>query len=224
MCVNMDKQAKEGKSVNVFRGFRCFALDGIASFCFGTSFEAVDEPDFASSIEHAMHASMPHVPLMKNFPSVKFTIETLPSDLVSLLQPPMKGLMEMRKVCTLIVLHWPSLTISTPRPQTLKKQVQEVLQHPEMLKTAPHPTIFHELLNKEHGHKIPSFTELRDEALLMVFAGTDTSSNTLTLATINVLHNTDIHKRLNAELMEAWPVLSNRPRYEDLEGLPYMVR
>lgn len=107
--------------------------------------------------------------------------------------------------------------------QALKKQVREVLKNPDVLRSAPHPTIFHELLNKEHGHKIPSFTSLRDEALLMVFAGTDTSSNTLTLGTIHVLHNPDIHSRLKTELLTAWPELMNRPRYEVLEGLPYLV-
>lgn len=66
--------------------------------------------------------------------------------------------------------------------------------------------------------------QLGDEALLMVFAGTDTSSNTLTLATIHVLSNPDVYRRLKDELLDAWPVLTNPPRYEDFESLPFMVR
>lgn len=58
----------------------------------------------------------------------------------------------------------------------------------------------------------------------MVFAGTDTSSNTLTFASVNVLYNPDIHSRLKTELLKVWPELSERPRYEDLESLPYLVR
>lgn len=57
----------------------------------------------------------------------------------------------------------------------------------------------------------------------MVFAGTDTSSNTLTLGSIHVLQNPDIHHKLKAELLEAWPDLSERPRYEDMDSLPYLV-
>lgn len=98
-----------------------------------------------------------------------------------------------------------------------------VLEHPDVLHNAPHPTIFHELTKKEHGHEIPSFSSLRDEALFMVFAGTDTTSNALTLGSVHVLDDPEVHQRVKAELLEAWPILADKPRYEDLENLPYLV-
>jgi len=202
MCANMEEQANEGKFVNIFYAYRSFALDGITSFCFGTSMNATQAPDFKAPINIAMHASMPIVPTLRHFPLLKKTIEVLPSDLVSFLQPEMRGLMEMRK--------------------SLKRQVQDILKHPEILQSAPHRTIFHELLNEEHGHRLPSFTSLRDEALLMVFAGTDTSSTTLTLGSVYVLDDPEVHRKLDNELLKAWPNIMDRPRFEDLDGLPYL--
>ena len=101
--------------------------------------------------------------------------------------------------------------------------MRETLAHPEILKEAPHPTIFHNLLDVEEGAKPPSLVNLRDEALLMVFAGTDTSSTALTLGTIHILDRQDVHHRLNHELRDAWPNLYDRPTYEAMESLPYLV-
>ena len=105
----------------------------------------------------------------------------------------------------------------------LRRQVEEILAHPEVLQSAPHPTIFHELVSGENGRQIPSKIELEDEAFLMVFAGTDTSSNTLALATVYILQNPPVYALLKEELRKAWPNLQDRPRYEDLENLPYLV-
>jgi hypothetical protein len=105
----------------------------------------------------------------------------------------------------------------------LRKQVKDILAKPEILQAAPHPTIFHELVSGEDGRKIPSQQALEDEAFLMIFAGTDTSSNTLTWATTYILQNPEVYTRLTNELMKAWPSLNDRPRYEDIENLPYLV-
>ena len=107
--------------------------------------------------------------------------------------------------------------------QMLRQQVVGILAHPEILQTAPYPTIFHELVSGENGREIPPQLELEDEAFLMVFAGTDTSSNTLALATVYILQHPEVHARLKDELNKAWPNLQDRPRYEDLDGLPYLV-
>ena len=50
-----------------------------------------------------------------------------------------------------------------------------ILAQPDILASAPHPTIFHELVSGEKGREIPSQVELEDEALLMIAAGTDFS-------------------------------------------------
>lgn len=99
-----------------------------------------------------------------------------------------------------------------------------MLKNPEILHSASHPTVFHELLTERRGHTPLTVMELRDEALLMVFAGTDTVSNTQALAATHVLDDTDVHQRLKDELLQAWPKLADRPSYSELENLPFLVR
>ena len=105
----------------------------------------------------------------------------------------------------------------------LSNQVIDVTAHPESLTNAAHPIIYHALLNPKNGIDVPSFASLRDEALLLVFAGTDTASNTLTLGTVHVLSDPFILARLTIELRDAWPQLDTIPPYEVLDGLPYLV-
>lgn len=102
-------------------------------------------------------------------------------------------------------------------------QVALVVKHPETLQDAPHPTIYHELLREDGRHKIPSMASLRDEAFLLVAAGTDTVINAATVGAINIIANKAIYDRLQAELRELLPNLEEHPRYEVLENIPYLV-
>ena len=203
MCDGMDRQYWEGKSTGILHAYRCFAIDAIFSFCFASSMGALSNPDFRPPIEVAMELSLPMITWIKYFPIIKQFTAHCPPFLVTLLRPQLAGLIRMRGM--------------------LKAQVVEVTTHPEVLQKASHPIIYHELLNPKHGKQVPSLTSLRDEALLLVFAGSDTTSNTLTLATMHILSNSEVHDRLNRELLKAWPELASRPRFEALEDLPYLV-
>lgn len=115
----------------------------------------------------------------------------------------------------------------------LMQQISSILADPSVLTNAPHPIIYHSLLNFKAGKSssdqaissdILPFIDLAEEAFLLVFAGSDTSSNTITTGTIHCIENRNVYKALKEELLEAWPRLDDIPRYEDLEKLPYLVR
>ena len=99
--------------------------------------------------------------------------------------------------------------------------MRDALHNPSALALAPHETVYHAFLAHE---PVPSEADLRDEALVYVHAGTDTSSDALAAGTLHVLDSPAIYARLKAELDTAWPRLEERPRWEDLEALPYLVR
>ena len=203
MCNGIARQYNSGKSTEILHAYRCFAIDAIFSFCFANTMGALSDPDFRPPIEVAMELSLPWITWIKYFPIIKKFMAYCPPMLSTLLRPELKGLVQMRGM--------------------LEAQVAEVTTHPETLQKATHPTIYHELLNPKHGQKVPSRTSLRDEALILVFAGSDTTSSTLALATMHILSNPVIHKRLETELLQAWPELPATPRFESLENLPYLV-
>lgn len=103
--------------------------------------------------------------------------------------------------------------------------MREVLTNPQSLVGSSHRTIYHEFFNAIEEHRIDiSEQSLRDEALLFVNAGTDTVSDALSVGTLNVLDNPEVHAKLRDEILKAWPKLDEPPRYEELENLPYLVR
>ncbi|KAJ3559562.1 hypothetical protein NM688_g265 [Phlebia brevispora] len=201
MCATMCAQYEQGKSTNILRALRCLSLDAIMSFCFAKSLNTLKEPDFCAPVEHSMTLALPMVTWIKYIPFIKtFTVHCPPAT-IEFLRPQMAGLTSFHLF--------------------VKDQVDEVTKNPEALQKAPHPVIYHALLSSAHGQKISNMS-LRDEALLLVFAGTDTASTTLTVGLIHVLNNTAVHRKLTAEIMEFWPNLELKPRFEDVERLPYL--
>lgn len=103
--------------------------------------------------------------------------------------------------------------------------MREVLSNPQSLVGSSHQTIYHEFLKAiDEGRLKISEQSLQDEALLLVNAGSDTVSDALSVGTLNVLDNPEVHAKLRDEILKAWPKLDEPPRYEELEDLPYLVR
>jgi cytochrome P450 len=107
----------------------------------------------------------------------------------------------------------------------LSKQVREVSEKPSLLEDAPHPIIYHHLLDPDahKSRKIPSPASLYDEAQALLFGGTDTVANALMIGTFHILDNPDTLRKLKEELLVAWPEIGQIPKYEELEKLPYLV-
>lgn len=94
--------------------------------------------------------------------------------------------------------------------------------NPQILSDYPYPTIYHEYLRDEKN--APSVVQLRDEAVFLVTAGTDTTGDALTVGIINVISRPHTLAKLLEELYSVWPYLEDVPRLEVLEKLPYLVR
>lgn len=65
---------------------------------------------------------------------------------------------------------------------------------------------------------------LADEALVLITAGSETTSRALATIIYHVLENPDIHTNLQQELDAAIPDPSTEVPYSTLEALPYLVR
>ncbi|EKM54139.1 uncharacterized protein PHACADRAFT_145790 [Phanerochaete carnosa HHB-10118-sp] len=200
-CENIDKHIKEGKSVNIYKAFRCCAVDIVFTICFARSMNATSEPDFSAPVIASLHAAMPVTVIFKHFPMIQKLVSMMPAWLLVNLRPELDGYAKMRKMLT--------------------DQVKEAKTNPQALADYHQPTIYHEFLKDPKN--IPSDKSLRDEAVLFVNAGTDTASNTIIAGVLNILANPEILARLQQELVEAWPNLDNVPRFEQLEKLPYLT-
>ncbi|GJE84155.1 cytochrome P450 [Phanerochaete sordida] len=201
-CENIDTHIKEGKPVSIFKAFRCCAADVICTMCFARSMNATSEPGFNAPVVTSIHAAFPVIMVFKHFRLLQAIITKAPAALMRHLAPELGGLMQMR--------------------QMLTDQVKEAKANPQVLHDLQQVTIYHELLKDPEN--VPSDVSLRDEAVLYVTAGMDTSSDALTLGTVNILSRPELHAELLRELVAAWPNVDDAPpRYEQIEKLPYLT-
>ena len=86
------------------------------------------------------------------------------------------------------------------------------------------PTMFDIALNPDARKGRPALTvdQLSADTLLLLLAGTDTTSLTLAMATYRILSNPYILRELQAELREAMPRKDMQLEYAELEQLPYL--
>lgn len=108
----------------------------------------------------------------------------------------------------------------------MSTQIDKLLADPGLLDLADQEIIYHHLLapKPEKGPlEIPSKKSLLEEALNLLFAGSDTVGNACTVGTFHVLNDERVYNSLVRELDAAWPDKDSKMGYEGLEKLPYLV-
>ena len=198
-------QNARGESSDLLFAFRCFTMDMVTTFCFARSVNAMDAPNFRAPIVEAMDLTNPTFVLLKHFPPFRKLLFSLPPWLAIKASPETAGLTNLQVI--------------------LGEQVREVLANPDSLKDAPHPIVYHRLLDKE-GHKgqpVPNATSLYEEAQALMFGGGDSVANSLMVGIFHVLDQPELYKRLKDEVYQAWPSIENPPTAEVLESLPVLT-
>ncbi|KAJ3476719.1 hypothetical protein NLI96_g10969 [Meripilus lineatus] len=189
-------------------------MDTISSFCFAKPIGATNAPGFHAAPVIALDTALPLMHIFVHFPTIRKLMMKTPPSWLALWDKSLEGYLHLRTM--------------------LGQQIRDILADPSTLSNAPHPIIYHSLLgikdpiddigsiNKPLISRPISTSDLDEEAFLLVFAGSDTGGNVLSSGLIRILDNPRVHQRLKQELQEAWPSLENKPRYEDLEKLPYL--
>ncbi|KAL9095313.1 MAG: hypothetical protein Q9165_002570 [Trypethelium subeluteriae] len=196
---------KTSAPVDLFFAYRCLTMDIITFLCFGTSINAIDEPDFRAPITEAMEASLPVFIRFKHSDLYKNMILGCPAEISKIISPATRGLVELQ--------------------QLLQRQIKEVTNDPKKLEKLPHAmTIYHRLLDNEaYANKtVPLPGSLYEEAQAMMFAGTDTVANTLMLGSFHLLRQRERYDRLKRELEGIWSDLKSPPDLKRLESLRYL--
>jgi cytochrome P450 len=190
---------------NIYLGLRCLTVDTISAFCFGKSLNALSIPDFRAPIVLAMDYANPEFLPFKHLPSYRSLIWTLPPWIAAKFLPDTSGFAQVS-----------SLTSS---------QVDAAIEDPSSLQKYPHPTIYHRLLDPaaQDGNPIPSRDLLLEEAKNLIFAGTDTTANTLYVGMWHLMRQPKLQAQLREEIRSVcWPELTSDPTYESLSTLPLL--
>ena len=107
----------------------------------------------------------------------------------------------------------------------MEKQITEISNgEGDDYQNKSHLTIFHGLLDDKGlpPHE-KTVSRLADEGQTVVFAGSETTANTVTAIHFHLLDNFSKLKVLKKELEEAIPNPRIHPTWQKLEQLPYLV-
>ncbi|KAF9003841.1 cytochrome P450 [Hymenopellis radicata] len=201
----MDRmRSHHAEPVNLFRGFKCLAMDIITTYSYAHSFNGLATAGFAHRIPHSMQGAIAVMTATRYFPILR-VLHQIPDWLGVMINPDLGGLAYMKAF--------------------LEAQVDGILKNPEILREADHETIYHRLITPEliKLGQVPSKKALIEEAILLLIAGTDTSSNAMTVGFFHLLSNELVKKKLKAELKAAWPEKDTPFSYEMLEKLPLLT-
>jgi hypothetical protein len=196
---------------NLYRALRSATFDIITTYCFAKSVDAVSYPGFHHNILYGMDTTLFYIPLAKHFRVFKFIARNMPEWLAPILNPALKSVIGQMK--------------------DVETMVDKILLESDTVDFS-HRTIFHTLLegsrSGEHvaRHRSHTVTKkwLVDEGLLLRFAGSDNVGSACIIGCRCILANPRILTKLVNELDDSWPDKNTRPKFEDLEKLPYLVR
>jgi cytochrome P450 len=189
---------------NLYLGLRCLTVDTISGFCFGKSVGALAAPSFNAPIVQAMDFANPEFPPFRHLPSYRNLIGALPSVAARFL-PDLSGFAQIANLT--------------------QPQVDAVIRDPSTLGKFPNQTIYHRLLDpsSQDGHPIPSREHILQEAKNLIFAGSDTTGNTLYVGFWQLIQNQALQSQLRKELKTIWPDLTTEsPTYEAISSLPLL--
>lgn len=203
-CHKLEEYKKDGRVLNMSRGWMALSTDIITQYSFGKSYDQLDVPDFTETLHDALVSIYTVGHLALHFPIIFPILDMLPDWFVLTVQPVLQPVVGLR--------------------HDLAKKVREIRDGiNEGYKHQSHPTIFHELLNSDQPESEKSDARLADEAQLITAAGLVTTAHALEVASYHLIANPPVVAKLRKELQAAGiygPVINFE--WHKLESLPYL--
>ncbi|TKA77152.1 hypothetical protein B0A49_03639 [Cryomyces minteri] len=198
---------QENRPMDFYHAFRSLSTDVISDFAFDKSFNLLDSPDLGAA----------YLALIRQLNVGPWVLQQLPF-LIPLVTR---------------VLPWlaPLLSKSLGSVYKIKQQcadqIEDVRAHLATQKGFhDRPTIFSQLIdppNTTEDRVCSTDDELRDEALSVLAAASDTTGNAMTVAAYHVIGNRQVYDKLTAELRQAFPDAEAKLDFLKLEKLPYLT-
>ncbi|KAF4539343.1 Cytochrome p450 [Lasiodiplodia theobromae] len=208
---NVETWAGTGRPLPVVDAISCFATDVITEYCFGQSYGFLDDPTMKKSLYNAIHKGLGSAVPFRHFPLYQKLFYSLPTWVIEWMNPDME--------------LWRAYRVDIrTQVRKLKKDIADGTFKPSESTRA---TVFTEILNSNMPEPEKETERLSREAQVMVQAGIETVSWSITTNLTYLLSNPRALSRLRAELFEAIPATpdsspADLPSWATLEQLPYL--
>ncbi|KAI1473716.1 cytochrome P450 [Daldinia eschscholtzii] len=194
----MDGWAKAGEPVRMNVAFRAATKDIIQAYAFGEGDKCLDKEDCDTAFFDIMAPSR-----LAHVGTHIFWLANLLSKL-----PP--------KVMTALV---PKVGGFTSFVEGLAVQVDEIRKAKDLPEGK---TIFHEIIRSDIPESEKETRRLKEEAMIIVIAGSETTASTLAAILYHLLSDRQLLNRLKAELETVMPDLNELPVASKLDSLPLL--
>ncbi|KAL5610625.1 hypothetical protein FOBRF1_006742 [Fusarium oxysporum] len=179
--------------------FRCLAQDVMTKICLGISFKTLEAPGYKSPLIIAMDENLRIFVPMKTFPILRRLMYSLPPSLT------------------------PGEEVLADYETMVDNHVNRAIKDPCSFDGISPATMLPYLV--DHSDKSGLDTEsLIGELQAFIVGGGETVASAMVLGIHGILHHRDLYPRLQAELIKAWPNVSDPvPGLETLEKLPLLT-
>ena len=205
LCARFDTIAQTGEIVRLDAAFMALTMDIICDYAFAKDRRYLDEPDFKLQWKKTIIGAFEGGALGRQFPWMLPLMKRLPLSVVSAMDPSVGYL-----------LSWQA---------GIKKQVKPILDGTDELsrKGITSRTIFHTLRDSDLPPQEKTLERLCDEGEILTGAGSETTAQTLARILFYLKHVPETLAKLQKELEHAMPSMTDRPSWNDLQSLPYLV-
>ncbi|KAK1981006.1 trichodiene oxygenase [Colletotrichum cereale] len=192
------------KVVPLTEAYSCFTSDVVSEYCFGEAFGLLDQEDWTPNFREAVYGQLNHIFLFRFFPWLKPILlvgpmfkDYLPKDTALLID-----------------------TVDTVIPRHVEQARERKLSGSGDSKNT---SVFAELFDSDLPPEEKTSKRLTAEGVVVMTAGTETTSFTLTVITFYLLTKPHILEKLTRELRTIVTDPEHLPSWPKLEALPYFT-
>ncbi|KAJ9300365.1 hypothetical protein DTO271G3_2482 [Paecilomyces variotii] len=205
LLISRFRKARDSKEIIPLEyALAAFTNDIVIKYAYGQSENRLEKDNWGPEFFHAVVEAGNAGHLMKQMIFIFDFVRSLPAWVQEKISPSMQLIIQMQKMIEQIIIH-------------IKSEPVSKHEHLE------HPTLFHELLKSNLPDSDKSIARLKDEALIVVGAGTLTTSWALCVGVYHLLAKPELLSKLKEELRTAIPDRNTRLLLPQLERLPYLT-
>ncbi|PKY05004.1 benzoate 4-monooxygenase cytochrome P450 [Aspergillus campestris IBT 28561] len=201
----LEKSYREQTVVELHTVFQGFTADVATHHFYGSSYDFLEDDEFSRAIQEGIEAVTGTAPINKLFPMLGTVLGLLPPRILTTLRPATAGIFRLQEMYIQKSLK---ALADSRRPGFASSYTR----------TNPFEALFDPAIHPEEK----SLDRLLDQQMGLLGAGSESTTNTLTVAFFHLLQNKLIFWKLRRELCEIMPNPRSPVQWSKLEKLPYL--
>ncbi|KAM0418947.1 hypothetical protein ACHAPT_012105 [Fusarium lateritium] len=201
LCDRIEESMGQGTPVDLDAAMAALTADIVSFYFYGKDFDYLGGKDFKFVVRDAIMGLIAFYHFTRFVPALANTIKSLPIPIVRMIQPGAAALLESQ--------------------EEIKDMIQTSLKDKDNVKSKS--VIVGALEDPEIPAEEKTLGRLVDEGVTVIFAGTETTARSISVAMFHLLRDKSLLKKLRDELSTVKKGPDGRWAYNQLETLPYLT-